>query len=165
MPTPRIQPEIAAYFAGLFDGEGCIRIEIKEGKRGGTGVLYVSLGSTDLRVTAEMKQLFGGYLTSVRKASKHARMASRDWKATNGVASEFLAVIYPYLRIKKRQAALAFKFRKMMDQSLWSRDAHRINLLRTLVSEITALKHGLGFVETVKLTPETVNSQSNLPLN
>ena len=166
MTTPRVQPETAAYFAGLFDGEGWIRVEVKAGKRGGTGVLIVGVGSTDLRITSEMNQIFGGCLTSLRTSSRISRKLSREWRATNETAADFLREVYPFLRIKKRQAALAFKFREMMAQTFRSHDAHRIGLFRSLSDEISALNHAQdALVETVKATPETANSQSIAPIN
>lgn len=155
MPIPRFQPETIAYFAGLFDGEGTITVYIKNGVKGGTAVLYVALGSTDMKVTAEMKSVFGGCLTTPRISSTRSKRLSRDWKATNGNAAEFLKLVYPFLRIKKRQAALAFKFRKIMDQSLHKHDVHRVHLFREIAAEISALNHGRdGVVETVKRTPQ-----------
>lgn len=108
-----------------------------------------------MNITAEMKQLFGGYLTKPRISSKKSKRLSRDWKATNGTALEFLKLVYPFLRIKKRQAALAFKFRKMMDQTFRKHDVHRIHLFRKIALEISNLNHGRdGVVETVKRTPQ-----------
>lgn len=155
MPIPRFQPETIGYFAGLFDGEGTVTVNVKVGPKGGTGVLYIAVGSTDMGVTAEMKKLFGGYLTTPRISSKRSTRLSRDWKATNGTALEFLKLIYPFLRIKKRQAALAFKFRKIMDQTLHGHDVHRIKLFQKIAGEISSLNHGRdGVVETVKQTPQ-----------
>lgn len=154
MTIPRVQPETLAYFAGLFDGEGWIRVEVKEGSRGGTGVLHAGLGSTDLRVTADMRAMFGGYLTAQRISSRLSRRPARDWRATNDVAAGFLRAVYPYLRIKKRQAALAFKFRRVMAQNLRKRHLHRAELFSAIALEISALNQGrAGLVETVKGTP------------
>jgi hypothetical protein len=165
MTTPRVNPEMAAYFAGLFDGEGWIRVEVKRGEHGGTGVLCVGLGSTFLAIVTEMHQTFGGCLTKIRIPSKVSRKPMRDWRATNEVAADFLRVVYPYLRIKKRQAALAFKFRNIMGQTLHKRDAHRIELFEEISAEISTLnKSWDGLVETVKPTPETAKSQSTAPL-
>jgi hypothetical protein len=157
---------MAAYFAGLFDGEGWIRVEVRRGERGGTGVLIVGVGSTYMPIVTEMHQLFGGCLTKSRLSSRISRKLSRDWRATNEVAADFLRVVYPYLRIKKRQAALAFKFRNIMGQTLHQRDAHRIELFEEISAEISALnKSRDGLVETVKAAPETVKSQSTSPVN
>ncbi len=142
MTIPRVQPETAAYFAGLFDGEGWIRVEVKLGKMGGTGVLIVGVGSTDLKLMAEFHRHFGGYLTTTRLSSPLSRRPSREWRASNEAASNFLKVVYPYLRIKKRQAALAFKFRKIMDQTLHQHDAHRIGLFQRIAEEISSLNKG-----------------------
>jgi hypothetical protein len=153
MKIPRVNvmnEETKAYWAGLFDGEGWIRVEVKEGVRSGTGVLIVGLGSTLLSIPSQMQNAFGGYVTSARISSKLSKKESSDWRATNEAALNFLRAIYPYMRVKKRQAALAFKFRKIMDQTLHTGDAHRIELFRDLAKQIACLNKGLPLVETVK---------------
>jgi hypothetical protein len=167
MKIPRVKAmneETKAYWAGLFDGEGWIRVEVREGVRSGTGVLIVGLGSTVLSIPAQMKNAFGGYVTTVRLSSKLSKKESCDWRATNEAAFNFLRAIYPYMRMKKRQAALAFKFRKIMDQTLHTGDAHRIELFRDLAGQISRLNKGLSLVETVKGAPAMPEkSQSSIP--
>lgn len=130
-----------------------------------TAVLIVGLGSTSLHVLEELHQVFGGCLTAVRVSSYVSRKPSREWKITNEGAADFLRAVFPYLRIKKRQAALAFKFRKVMSQTFRSKDAYRRNLLVRLAAEIKDLnRSALPDVETVKGTPpEAEKSQSIAP--
>ncbi|HVB98590.1 MAG TPA: hypothetical protein VNJ12_04565 [Candidatus Dormibacteraeota bacterium] len=158
-----MEPETAAYFAGLFDGEGYITVY--PGRPDHSAVLYAGMGSTDLSVLDLLKRTFGGCLTRPRISSRASRRISREWKITNEGAADFLRAIYPYLRIKKRQAALAFKFRKMMSQNFRSRDEHRMKLFLELAQEIRSLNRGqVPVVETVKGTPlPAVKSQSSLP--
>jgi len=160
---PSLEASSAAYFAGLFDGEGYITVSVPRERN--TAVLFVGLGSTSLNVLEELRRTFGGCLTAVRISSRFSRKPSREWKITNGGAAEFLRAVFPHLRIKKRQAALAFKFRKVMSQTFRSKDAHRRDLLARLAREIRDLNRGaLPDVETVKGTPQnTENSQSIAP--
>ena len=148
---PSLEIEVTAYFAGLFDGEGYISVNVKDGERGGTGVLYVGVGSTDFPVLEDLRRTFGGCLTKMRISSRSSKRLSREWKITNGGAVAFLKAVYPYLRIKKRQAALAFKFRKMMDQNFRTHDAHRTGLFKELAAEIRSVNRGQSpGVETIK---------------
>lgn len=160
---PSLEVELAAYFAGLFDGEGYITVNVPKDKN--SAVLYTGLGSTDFSVLELLRRTFGGCLTAVRISSKVSRKPSREWKITNDGAANFLRIVYPYLRIKKHQAALAFKCRKVMDQTFRNKDAHRRGLLSRLATEIRLLNRGiLPAVETVKGTPERSEmSQSKLP--
>jgi hypothetical protein len=158
---PSLEATLAAYFAGLFDGEGYVTVSVQRN----TSVLVVGLGSTDLSVLAELHKEFGGCLTRIRVSSRFSRKPSREWKITNEGAAEFLKIVFPYLRIKKRQAALAFKLRKVMSQTFRSKDAHRRDLLVRLAREIRDLNRGtLPDVETVKGTPARLEkSQSIAP--
>lgn len=160
---PSLEAASAAYFAGLFDGEGYITVSVPHDRN--TAVLIVGLGSTSLHVLEELRLAFGGCLTAVRVSSRISRKPSREWKITNEGAAEFLRSVFPYLRIKKRQAALAFKFRKVMSQTFRSKDVHRRDLLVRLAAEIKDLNRtALPDVETVKGTPsETEKSQSIAP--
>jgi len=156
MLIPSLEQTTAAYFAGLFDGEGWIRVQTKPGPLGGTGVLIVGLGSTDLSIAPKMKELFGGHLSAIRYPGKGATKKLQAWTATNDTGANFLKIVYPYLIIKKRQAALAFKFRKIMKQTIKSHDFHRFELFLNLAAEIRALNHSQGDipgVQTVKETP------------
>jgi intein/homing endonuclease len=160
---PSLEVELAAYFAGLFDGEGYITVSVPKNRNSAT--LYVGLGSTDFAVLELLRRSFGGCLTAVRVSSKVSKKLSREWKTWNEGAANFLRIVYPYLRIKKHQAALAFKLRKVMDQTFRNKDAHRRELLLQLATEIRSLNRGtLPAVETVKGTPEHPEmSQSKLP--
>lgn len=160
---PSLEAVSAAYFAGLFDGEGYITVSVPRERN--TAVLVVGLGSTDLQVLEELHRVFGGCLTALRISSRVSRKPSREWKITNDGAADFLKVVFPYLRIKKRQAALAFKFRKVMSQTFRSKDTYRRHLLVRLAGEIRDLNRSvLPDVETVKGTPlEAEKSQSIAP--
>jgi hypothetical protein len=162
MTTPSLEPTLAAYFAGLFDGEGYVNVYVP--KERNTAVLFVGIGSTDFSVLEMLKRTFGGCLTKIRISSVVSKRVSREWKITNEGAADFLRAVYPYLQIKKRQAALAFKFRKMMDQNFRSKDEHRRSLLESLATEIRQTNRGeVPGVETVKAAPEMGKSQSSLP--
>jgi LAGLIDADG-like domain len=160
---PSLEASTAAYFAGLFDGEGYITVSVPRDRN--TAVLIIGLGSTDVPVVDELHRIFGGCLTAIRVSSRISRKPSREWKTTNDGAAAFLKTVFPHLRIKKRQAALAFKFRKVMSQTFRSKDVYRHELLKRLAREIRDLNRGLlPDVETVKGTPARLEkSQSIAP--
>jgi hypothetical protein len=156
MLIPSVETTTAAYFAGLFDGEGWIRVETRKGRLGGTAQLSIGLGSTDLSIAPKMKELFGGHLCRVRIPGKSSRKLMQTWGCTNDTAASFLKIIYPYMIIKKRQAALAFKFRNIMKQTGHKHSLHRYDLFLTLAAEIRSYNHSNGevpHVQTVKTEP------------
>lgn len=97
-----------AYFAGLFDGEGCISID-KDYK----GKVYLTLSCrvamTNLWVLQALKFAFGGSVRSVKKQKNHWKQAW-IWRVSAQLALSFLEQILPYLKLKKPEAEIAIKF-------------------------------------------------------
>jgi len=91
-----------AYIAGLFDGEGTIHI---------SNQLYLAarLRNTN-RLTLEWIQRLYGF-GHIYSDTRRVRPCYSLEFASNQ-ALEFLKPLLPYLRIKKTQANLAFKFQK-----------------------------------------------------
>jgi hypothetical protein len=99
------------YFAGLFDGEGCVRIEIhklKNPKRQNQmrDHLEVVIGNTYLPVLEECKALFGGHVKKGGKSNKQCW----HWKVSSLSAARFIREILPYSRIKKDQIEVALEY-------------------------------------------------------
>ena len=93
-----------AYFAGLFDGEGCIGIY----KHPRSGFSYkLTLSNTDPRPLIRAHQIFGGHLRKSTRAGQgtHQRDIWR-WEPDGRRSSRFLMAIYPHLIIKKEQASI-----------------------------------------------------------
>lgn len=110
----------ASYFAGLIDGEGYIGIlKIKKGNkkvwRSSREYHYcpvLKISMTDRDIITFLYQSFGGnfeirkaYDTPDRKASE-----SYCWTLKNKSSIEFLQKVYPYLRVKRKDAEILFKF-------------------------------------------------------
>lgn len=100
-----------AYAAGLIDGEGCIRIAklsprscVKEGQYG----LTVNCSNTHYGVLEWIKELFGGHITGKPRSEKHSLCWC--WMISGKRAADFLLLIEPYMKIKKREAQIAMMF-------------------------------------------------------
>ena len=101
-----------SYIAGLVDGEGCFNIykmKNKSCKRGYTFVGRMFVTNCDLNALVEMRELTG--LGSVRKRTPQAgRKQSYNWDLSVLEVKEIVPHIFPYMRIKKRQAELMMSF-------------------------------------------------------
>jgi len=101
-----------AYLAGLFDGEGCIRIasqKLKRAKQGRQNELVMQVGSSDEWVCQTFKMAFGGSI-GTRVAETRTRIW--EWKACAKIARSCLEVLLPYLHLKRPQAEIAIAFQK-----------------------------------------------------
>ena len=85
-----------AYFAGFFDGEGCVAIYPKK--------YVVSLTNTDIRPLLRAKELWGGFICSQSVESR--RFAIRvlyRWQIYGHSARPFLEAIRPFVLLKGEQ--------------------------------------------------------------
>jgi len=100
-----------AYFAGFFDGEGCITI--RNTKRANGRIerqLCVSIGNTNEWIISQIQFSFDGYIWHNK-----AHDNNRDkWQLilTSRKALNLLESLLPYLTIKRAEAELGIKFQK-----------------------------------------------------
>jgi hypothetical protein len=106
--------ENLAYFAGFFDGEGCIQI-VRTGSRnrianpvGGLTINTIVVNTDPLPLEA-MRCCFGGTIHRKTKG-KFARYESLYWMLHGKKAAPFLQSILPYLITKQLQAEAALAF-------------------------------------------------------
>jgi len=99
-----------SYYAGFFDGEGCIMISKKRASRP-CRALSVVITNTRVSVLEDIKGIFGGGLFKVRRG-KESYKDKWMWSIGGKKAVAFLTKIYPYLRLKKKEAELAFEFQR-----------------------------------------------------
>ncbi len=159
-----------AYFAGLFDGEGYVSIRTQQGSaeqaieratKSGFGAcrfgLVVGVSMTDKASIDLCHERMGGSAVIDSKTANHPRWNKAwHWRALGDTAVAVLTQLYPYLRVKKKKAALAFKFQEVKKQTRYRKDAHRIQLLEELYLEMKDLNvrgRRSGGVETERLTP------------
>ncbi len=104
-----------AYFAGLFDGEGSINIvrgvsgKRNEARRSSWGVVC-SVKMTDEETIKAMRDCFGGNMGEKYSYRRNGNKPQFYWQTRAKSAMAFLRKIYPYLKIKKREADIAFLF-------------------------------------------------------
>jgi len=98
------------YYAGLFDGEGTVRI-VKVARKEPTYSVWVSINMCDAIMLKELFYVFGGsFYHYDSKNSKHRDLYS--WIITTKKAYNFLKEIYPYAVIKKEQIRLALELQE-----------------------------------------------------
>lgn len=106
----------AAYLAGLVDGEGYIGIlQTKRGNKAEwhssrqymySPVLKVCM--TDKRVIEWLYGSFGGTFETRKAHGKNRE--SYAWMCRKAAVASFLKYIYPYMRVKRKQAEIVFRF-------------------------------------------------------
>jgi len=106
-----ISPYDIAYLAGLFDGEGCVRLAVinrgKEQKRGQNRSVYlgVEIGNTYEPILHWLKDNFGGHVYKVKRSNlKYSQMWS--WHLHGDSLKLLISLILPYSRIKKEELSL-----------------------------------------------------------
>ena len=107
------------YAAGLFDGEGCVSLNLHI-KRNGTPQyqLCVSVGGCYKPTIDALGAQFGG---RVRDDSNYeSRKGTKpffNWRATGQDAVRFLEQIYPYSLEKATQVWLALEYRAQISRN------------------------------------------------
>jgi hypothetical protein len=114
------------YIAGLFDGEGWVRIGrekfgLKTIRKGlafqqGRGhiryQIYAGINMTDPRSIRHIHEQFGGFFKTKRKPAKPTHRPLHQWITSSRKAYAFLVAIQPYLIIKKTEVDLAVEFQR-----------------------------------------------------
>lgn len=138
------QPEQLAYIAGLFDGEGCICVSINHYVPVTSNLCAsrYTIGLTISMCNKPVIQWLHDTFPGSRMIPIARKKYNKNWQDAWAVSfSEiqgivFLKAIYPYMRVKKEQAALLFKFQEIKKQARFSTDSHRAKLLADLQLEI-----------------------------
>lgn len=108
-----VSPE---YWAGLFDGEGCVYIA--KGKRTATRRGQYQL-CVEVRMTSDepiylLKEEFGGTVTLQPAKPNLNKRGTFSWKARSLVGRQFLETIRPYTMIKSSQIDAALDFQALV---------------------------------------------------
>jgi hypothetical protein len=113
-----MSPQELAWAAGLFEGEGTIRIN--RPTRRNLGTLVVSVVNTDRQVVDFFQARWPGYMKPATGLGPNARPAW-VWVSAAREASGFLRQVLPYLRrdrVRERAwSGLAFQDHKRSDRS------------------------------------------------
>jgi hypothetical protein len=109
----------AAYLAGIIDGEGYIGIlKSKKGNKkywsSSRDYIYVpviKVVMTDKPLIQFLKDSYGGCLET-RPAHDNTK-ESYGWTVRKSSVVSILSAIYPFLRVKRRQAEIIFKYKNL----------------------------------------------------
>ncbi len=93
-----------AYLAGLFDGDGCVYIRHYKVQNQFLLCIGIASNVSCQKQTDQLKQIFGGI------AHHKKNTEAIEWSVTSNKGEDFLKVILPYLRLKKKQGELALEF-------------------------------------------------------
>ena len=88
------------YLAGLFDGEGCVRLS-RGGKNRRYHQLYCRICNTNPEPLKLCQKLFGGSVLPHGKKMRQNHRISWHWYISSRKAESFLKAIQPYVIIKK----------------------------------------------------------------
>ena len=135
--TPAWQLEDLIYFAGFFDGEGCISIARQKKKWGNPDQPYfhrlrINLAQKDPSVLKQVYDIVGGSL--------HCSNGVWKWYADDASAVEFLKSITPFLRIKQKQALLALEFAETKKGGHGTITAEVFNIRERICKDVRAEK-------------------------
>lgn len=122
-----LTPAIIAYIAGIVDGEGCIRISMRQpdGKTGKGHLrqpsycLRVKVANTDKSLIDWLQVIFTGSIqecSSEQRRAKTGHSQAWEWKLDSNKGMEFLRMIEPFLRTKRNQAILAIEYQAYSNQ-------------------------------------------------
>src|ERR1700735_3898097 len=95
------------YIAGLFDGEGYIRIFKKVQKNHVGYYISAGVGMCHRPIIEALHQKFGGSLDRGRGNENPKHRPTFCWSVANKNAASFLNEILPYLSIKQEEAKIA----------------------------------------------------------
>jgi hypothetical protein len=132
-----------AYLAGYFDGEGSITVNgrkrfDRKGKeltiREKIPVINIKIGTTDRDVLDLFEKYFGGKTYKSNRRTKTGNTVY-SYRANVNTTKVILRFIYPYLTIKKKQAAITMEMFRKSDIVPWKEFMpEKIRLLRKIRS-------------------------------
>jgi hypothetical protein len=128
-----ISPEIKAWAAGFFDGEGTLAL--RKTHRCATYFLLVRVSNLDRKVLEELRTLWGGRIYK-RPGTGSNRRPYYEWSLSPTDAVTFLKDIQPFVRTEKniKRINLAIRFQ---DGKVQGRIPS--NLLQAKIAEETKL--------------------------
>jgi hypothetical protein len=134
-----------SYVAGLFDGEGFVRIHRWE-KPNSVHIRYnliAGINMTHRPIIEMMHKEFGGGLRSARKETRGKRVLF-CWMVASQGAATFLRRIQPHAVVKKDQIDLALEFQANIDENSYTPTGrpgkHHGPLLRENRDELLAFR-------------------------
>ena len=161
-----------AYYAGLFDGEGCVTIakqSLGRGQRGYGLAVRVSVQMCDPAPLQQLQQDCGGGKLYWHGRKEPQHRALYGWVVTARQAEAFLTAIRPYVYLKGEQIDLALEFRRrvklcaghvtMEERGIRLELRERLQALKTLV--VFGAMHG---IRANSGNPEMGTAELNAPV-
>ena len=105
--------KLLAYFAGFFDGEGCIFINRfwSAARQKRFYALQITVTNTNPVPLKLYQEIYGGALR-YRKRNKSHEKSTATWTVKSAMAENFLEDMIPHLIVKKDEAEVALEYRK-----------------------------------------------------
>jgi len=107
------------YLAGYFDGEDCVCISKQKSKKNRKSPCYsliIGVASTDRIVIEDLYHFFGVGWTCFGLLHKNFKVSNRifrfSWQVQGDRAVQVLALLLPFLRLKRKQTMLAIEFQE-----------------------------------------------------
>ena len=120
---PVICDEDARYFAGFFDGEGCIAI-LRHATLVPPAVnlryfMVITVTNTHQGIMEWLHQTFGGNIKRYKRTTQQPTHADAwKWTAMSQDAAHILRAVLPYLKVKYAQAEVALEFQDIVSSTL-----------------------------------------------
>ena len=135
----------AAYLAGIIDGEGSINLSrVHKNSPDHTTTYFIRLRVTNthrgLLDWIVLKVGYGSVGKMKNYDSKYNRKQAYQWNLSNQRVVDVLRQVYPYLKVKRLQAEVAFEYQKTVGISFGKKLSEEIVDKRAgLKSKITGL--------------------------
>jgi hypothetical protein len=140
------------YAAGLFDGEGYVRIATWR-KPNSVHTRYQVYGGINMchrPVIEALQQKFGGNMPNPGARQKPHHRPLYTWNFSSQVAARFLRRVLPYLIVKREEAELALELQANIDEyrfklgnQYWLHSDREAIFARRaeIAAQVKALKH------------------------
>ncbi len=125
-----------AHYAGFFDSDGYIGIGMQNNKYGGISyACEVKFGVSKGRKKDILDDIHKHYQGHLEESEKRLQLSFRIDEA-----ERFMKAVYPFIILKKPQAALWFKFREILKQRVSSRSTgYRHELRQGLLEKLNGM--------------------------
>lgn len=144
-----------AWMAGFFDGEGSIGLKVEI--RNFNGIKFgrrICIVNTRRDILEIFKKYFGGSVLERKHFQNYTGSENwkpiYSWQVHSRLAVDFISRIYPYIRLKKKQAELFLDYDKhFRNYSLYNRRRDKKGRFPPIDNKI--IKTRLKIVEKMKL--------------
>lgn len=137
--------EQLSYIAGFFDGEGCIMALQEKNRRTRMSRISVAVSNTDFRPIKMLYEQFGGHY---RQTKRENRKEFATWSMSCKKAADFLALILPYLIIKRERAIAAIELYELNNRRVRGTRRNALGqFTKTPPETVAAIDERIGFIK------------------